>query len=292
MLTQLRNRIAELGKNGLCIAFSGGVDSALILKIACDLKLRICAVTFHTMLHPTADLQLVRQLAHQMGARLRIVELDEFSQPAVAQNSPRRCYYCKRFLFETLLEVAGQEGLGCCMDGTNADDLKEYRPGLKALEELGIESPLAQLGITKAQVRRLAGELGLSVASRPSSPCLATRLPYGTKITREAIRQIELGETLLTEKGFAVNRVRSHGGIARIEIPKEDFPRFLLLGDELAAAFRDYGFDYITLDVEGFRSGSMDLRRVIDGDSAAAAAGEKWGDEYPGGLGKAQKPAL
>lgn len=292
MLTQLKNRIAELGKNGLCIAFSGGVDSALILKIACDLKLRVCAVTFHTLLHPAADLQLVRRLAMEMGARLRVVELDEFSQPAVAQNSPQRCYYCKRFLFESLLETARQEGLECCMDGTNADDLSEYRPGLRALGELGIQSPLAQLGITKAQVRRLAEELGISVASRPSSPCLATRLPYGTKITREAIRQIELGETWLTQRGFPINRVRSHGGIARIEIPKADFSRFLQLGDEVTAEFREYGFDYITLDVEGFRSGSMDLRRVIDGDSAAAAAGEKRGDEHPGGHTEAEGPAL
>ncbi len=149
-------------------------------------------------------------------------------------------------------------GYGACADGTNADDKLAYRPGLRALEELSIESPLLLCGFSKDQVRTLAAEQGLSVQKKPSTPCLATRLPYGTPITREALQKIDRGETWLKENGFPGGRVRLHGDVARIEVPPEDLPRFFALREAVVPAFKKMGFWYVTLDLEGFRSGSMD----------------------------------
>lgn len=259
----LQSIIAQLVPQGVCVAFSGGADSSLILKLATEEARRvgrtIHAVTFVTTLHPNTDLPIARRVAEEMGAHHVILELDEFSDEGILQNPVDRCYRCKKMLFQTLQEYAADQGLKAILDGTNHDDLSVYRPGLKALAELGIRSPLAEAGFTKADVRALARQLGISVSDRPSAPCLATRLPYGTRIQRELLDRIEAGEAYLVNQGFAVVRLRIHGDILRIEIPREDFQRFLDLSPLIIAKLHELRFLYLTLDLEGFRSGSMDL---------------------------------
>lgn len=259
----LQSIIAQLVPQGVCVAFSGGADSSLILKLATEEARRvgrtIHAVTFATTLHPSTDLPIARRVAEEMGAHHVILELDEFTDEGILQNPVDRCYRCKKMLFQRLQEYAADQGLKVILDGTNQDDLSVYRPGLKALAELGIRSPLAEAGLTKADVRALARELGISVSDRPSAPCLATRLPYGTRIRRELLDRIEAGEAYLVSQGFAVVRLRSHGDILRIEIPREDFQRFLDLSPLIIAKMHELRFLYVTLDLEGFRSGSMDL---------------------------------
>lgn len=262
-LTELRTEIARLVKRGVCLAFSGGVDSALLLALAAEAQRsgggEIQAVTFSTRLHPQSDIDNARRIAGEAGVPLHVIEIDEFSDPEIVRNPPDRCYRCKKHLFSRLKEFAGALHLPVVMDGTNADDLLEYRPGLQALKELGISSPLAELGFSKREVRELARGLGLSAASRPSTPCLATRLPYGARLEPELLRRIGEGEALLREAGFAQVRLRVHGNIARIEVPAAELARLAERAAELVPELKKLGFLYVTLDLEGFRSGSMDL---------------------------------
>ncbi|HAN44689.1 MAG TPA: ATP-dependent sacrificial sulfur transferase LarE [Ruminococcaceae bacterium] len=259
MYEQLKSYIAEIGKNGLCVAFSGGVDSSLLLKAASQLNIKTVAVTFFTRLHPPADIQLAQKLAAGFGVPLHIIEIDEFADKRIAENPVNRCYLCKRLLFSSLIKFAEENKLGCIIDGTNADDLTQYRPGLQALRELNIKSPLAELNISKQQVRALAAQLGIEVANRPSAPCLATRLPYNTKLDFGLLEKISAGEDYLKALGFATVRLRLHNDIVRIEVPKADFAAFIGYADIIAQRLKQMGFVYITLDIEGFRSGSMDI---------------------------------
>lgn len=256
----LREALRPLCEKGLCLAFSGGVDSAVVLAAAVSLHPAkpVEAVLFATQLHPPAEESEAKRLCNELHTPLTVVHIDEFADPAIMQNPPDRCYHCKKRLFEKLWERARAIGYGACADGTNADDKLAYRPGLRALEELSIESPLLLCGFHKAQVRALAAEQGLSVQKKPSTPCLATRLPYGTPITREALQRIDRGETWLKENGFPGGRVRLHGDVARIEVLPQDLPRFFALREAVVPAFKKMGFWYVTLDLEGFRSGSMD----------------------------------
>lgn len=261
----LKNEFLNHIDDGICIAFSGGVDSSLLLKIASDVSkeknIDIYAVTFSTKLHPMSDITISKKLAKSMNVIHEIITIDEFQNKDILNNPIDRCYQCKKYLFTRLLQFAKSKGLKYIVDGTNADDLKEYRPGLMALSELGIISPLAKFNITKKEVREIATTLNLSVASRPSSPCLATRLPYNTKITLELLQNIEKAEDYLNSIGFKIVRVRVHKDIARIEIPTEDFNRFLQNKDNIITYFKKLGFIYVTLDLEGFRSGSMDIHK-------------------------------
>ena len=263
-LSELRKLVRDKGKNGICLAFSGGVDSAVLLKVASEAGVPLLAVTFHTMLHPAADTQAAKKMAEEMGAEHLVLEIDEFQNPKVMENSPDRCYHCKYMLFEQLVHVAQERRLACVMDGTNLDDLSEYRPGLRALEEWGVLSPLAACKLGKAEVRKIAAELGLSVATKPSSPCMATRFPYGQLLSRELLRQAEEAEAALKELGFYNVRVRCHNGIARIEVDQEALTDALKKKDKICTALKECGFDYVTLDLEGFRSGSMDLHIKTD----------------------------
>lgn len=276
----LRSYLRPLVRQGICLAFSAGVDSSLLLYLTCQEAAQVGktvqAVIFATQLHPAADVVLAQQLCDQIGATLHVVKVDEFSIPAVKHNAPDRCYHCKKKLFTQLKETAHRLNCGVCMDGTNADDLKEYRPGLRALKELGIASPLAELGITKVQVRQMAGELGIAVAQRPSSPCLATRLPYGAEVTPQLLRRIEQGENLMKEMGFPVVRVRVHGDIVRLEVPLEHLSALLEQRPKVVDGLHELGFSYITVDLEGFRSGSMDIGRSREesyGRTSVAASG-------------------
>lgn len=262
-MENLHKKIAKLTKDGLCVAFSGGVDSSVILKIACmeakKQNKEIYAVTFETKLHPCADIEIARQIANDVGALHKIISVNELESKELLHNPVDRCYICKRYLFSKLVEFAEQNGIKNIIDGTNFEDLSEYRPGIKALKELKIISPLAELEISKADVRKYAEKLGLSVAKRPSAPCLATRLPYNTKIDFALLEKIDLGEKYLSSLGFLVNRIRVHNDIARIEIKNEDFASFINQKDQIIAKLKEIGFIYITLDIEGFRSGSMDV---------------------------------
>lgn len=267
---RLKTLLAELLSQGLCVAFSGGVDSAVLLYLAEVLRREhhlpagsLRAVLFATRLHPPADEADARRQAEEMGVPLTVLAIDEFSDPAILQNPPDRCYRCKTLLFRRLRELADSSGAAAA-DGTNFDDLFEYRPGLRALQELGIRSPLAEVQLTKAEVRRLAAEFGLRVSQKPSSPCMATRLPYGDRLTPEKLRQAAEGEALLKELRFPVNRVRIHGNLARIEIPKTEFARFLEQSEMITERIKKSGVLYVTLDVQGFRSGSMDEALKIE----------------------------
>lgn len=262
----LMERLRAWAGEDLCIAFSGGVDSALLLYMAATAArergagARVWAVTFQTELHPQADLEIARQVAAQAGARHTELCINEFENEAILENPPDRCYLCKRMLFARLRAFAQEKGIQTVLDGTNHDDLSAYRPGLRALGELGIVSPLADAGLCKEEVRRLAREYGVPVAERPSAPCMATRLPYGTRLDRETLRRIDRGEEYLRALGFQNVRLRLHGETARIEADAGALGRMVEKREEICRTLKALGFWYITLDLEGFRSGSMDER--------------------------------
>jgi len=245
---------------GAAVAFSGGVDSAVVLRAALDaLTGPVYAVFFQTALHPVAELEEARSLAGAMGAQFRCLAVDELRDAGIENNPPDRCYRCKRLLFSRLRDFAGAHGVSLLLDGTNADDLNEYRPGLRALEEAGVISPLARLGLRKAEVRSLAEQAGIGVAHKPSSPCLATRVEYGAPLHAEDLAAIGRGEEALRRMGYPAVRVRLHGRLARVEVPAGDIPRAAAESAEISAVLRELGFLYVTLDLEGLRSGSMDL---------------------------------
>ncbi len=256
---ELIEHIKKYPGKKICLAFSGGVDSVLVLKACLDAQKEVLPVMFQTVLHPARELDEARKLAEQLGTKLHVVILDEFQHPEIMENTPQRCYFCKKALFSSLCSYAKTHLCDVVLDGTNLDDLSEYRPGLQALKELGIHSPLAEIGFTKPEVRASLADMGLSVASKPSSPCMATRLPYGTTITREAVEMIEKAESFLKELGFTQVRVRKHDEIARVEFVSSELEQAILNREKICAAFHEYGFDYITLDLECFRSGSMDI---------------------------------
>lgn len=262
-LELLRKEMSELVKDGVCIAFSGGVDSSLVLKLACEeaakIDKKVNAITFETQLHPVSDVGVSKRVALEMGAIHTILTINEFENEAILKNPVDRCYQCKKSLFVNLTEFAKENNLKYVLDGTNDDDHNTYRPGIKALKELGVISPLAKLGITKEEVRAMAKELGISVASRPSAPCMATRLPYNTQINLELLEKIDKGEDFIKSLDFSVVRLRLHNDIIRIEVNKEDLPKLLENGDKIVEYLKELGFIYITLDLEGFRSGSMDI---------------------------------
>lgn len=259
----LENEISRLVEDGVCIAFSGGVDSSLILKIACQagkkLGKDVYALTFESQLHPMADLGISKRVAKEMGAIHEIIPLNEFENEEILENPVNRCYICKKSLFVNLFDFACAHGLKYVLDGTNADDLKTYRPGIQALKELGVISPLAKLDISKKEVREMARRLGISVASRPSAPCMATRLPYNTKISFDLLDRIDKGEEFIKSLGFGVVRMRVHNDIVRIEVNQEDIIRLLENKEKVIRHLKELDFKYITLDMEGFRSGSMDI---------------------------------
>ena len=259
----LQARMRELVSEDICLAFSGGVDSSLLLKVAADAAAetgkKVYAVTFDSRLHPSCDLRIARQVAGELGGIHQVMEVDELEQEEIRMNPVNRCYLCKRHLFMTLKKLAGEKGVRRILDGTNEDDMHVYRPGIRALKELGIISPLAELHITKEAVKGMASEYGISVASRPSTPCMATRLPYNTRIDYDVLDRIAQGEAYLRDALPGNVRLRLHGGIARLEVDNEAFARLLDMRADVVRQLKGLGFTYVTLDLEGFRSGSMDV---------------------------------
>lgn len=258
----LREYIGKLTENGVLVAFSGGVDSTLVLKIALEESRKrngkVVACTFETFLSPENDIEITRKLAKDYGVELVERYIDQTDNTFVLNNSVDRCFHCKKVIFLNALGIAKKYNLKYVLDGTNHDDLGVYRPGLRALKELDIKSPLAECNFSKKEVRELAEKMGISVAKRPSAPCLATRFPYNKKLPLDKFSIVDKGENLLKQLGFPVNRIRLYDDVTRIEIPVTDFDKFIKMREEITKELKNLGFKYINLDMEGFRSGSMD----------------------------------
>ncbi len=256
---RLESHLKALGR--CVVAFSGGVDSAVLLAVAVRVLGRenVLAVTGRSPSVPQAELTSVAALAAGLGAVHEFIDTGEFDDPNYVANPADRCYFCKNDLYTRLVALAAARGYPAVLAGTNADDLGDYRPGLAAAAEHGVRAPLAEAGITKSELRAIGAELGVSVADKPASPCLASRIPYGEPVTVEKLRRIDAAETYLRELGFRECRVRHHAELARIEVPAEQIGRFadaeLRAGVE--ARMRQLGFRYVALDLRGFRSGSL-----------------------------------
>jgi uncharacterized protein len=256
---ELQRRLREL--ESVLVAFSAGVDSALLLKVAV-LTLgrdKVLAVTGRSPSVPTAELNSAAALAAECGARHEFLDTSEFDNPNYVANPNDRCYHCKTELFSRLGPLARQRGLQAVVSGANADDLGDYRPGLNAAREQAVRAPLSEIGITKAELREIAAHLGLSIHDKPASPCLSSRVPYGEAVTPEKLARIDAAETYLRELGFRECRVRHHERLARIEVPVDAIERLLApaLRAQVEARLRDLGFQYVTVDLRGFRSGSL-----------------------------------
>jgi uncharacterized protein len=246
-------------KDRVLVALSGGVDSSLLAALAhTALGGRAIAVTADSSTLAPGELAGAKAVAKEIGIRHIVIDYDELNEPEFANNPVDRCYYCKKGLIRELKKIAAVYGIDTIAEGTNFSDLKGHRPGHRALCEAGVYNPFVDFRVTKEEVREMARVLGLSVADKPPMACLSSRFPYGQTITKDALRRVGRAENFLRDRGFSVVRVRDHGGIARIEIPPDDMIRFLELKETVVSEFRRLGFSYVTLDIMGFRSGSMD----------------------------------
>jgi pyridinium-3,5-biscarboxylic acid mononucleotide sulfurtransferase len=257
-LEQLKKTLREMGT--VLIAYSGGVDSSFLAVAAHEvLGLNSLAVFASSPVAPPMEKEAAGSLAHQFGLRFRLIESNEMDNPDFVANPPERCYYCKRELFSELKPIALAEGLKWVADGTNADDLSDYRPGRKASAEAGIRSPLLEVGLTKAEIRQLSRTQGLPTWDRPASPCLASRIPYGIPVTAETLNKIARGEKYLHSLGLRQVRLRHHGDIARIELDQPDMAIIIKtdIRHGIIEHFKALGYKYVTLDLTGYRTGSL-----------------------------------
>jgi uncharacterized protein len=257
---KLEQILEEMGN--VAVAFSGGVDSALLLAVAARMyHVKLIAVTATSISYAEHEKDDARLFAQRMGVKHRYLDFDQMSIPEFVANGPERCYYCKKAIFSAIQAYVAEEGFTNVVDGSNADDTKGYRPGTKALAELGIRSPLKEAGFSKAEIRKLSREMGLFTASKPSYSCLASRIQYGEPITPEKLAHVEQAEDFLTKLGFTHIRVRSYGTLARIEVEPSQIALLAQANtrNKVIARFTELGYNYITLDLAGFRSGSMDI---------------------------------
>jgi len=275
-LARLEDILCALG--GCVVAYSGGVDSAFLLTVARrTLGDRVAAATVRTLFIDRREAEQAQSRATALGVRHEMIDLDLEGHPEVLANPSDRCYYCKRLVFTALRRHADELGLPVLVDATHADDLRERRPGVRALRELAIVSPLATAGLRKADIRELSTALGIEGADRPSSPCLATRIPYGSPITRKRLRRVAGAEHILRALGFAGTRVRDYEDLARIELQHADLERAAAwpLRRSIVEPLHDLGYRYVTLDLAGYRSGSMDEVLPTEGADPAGAEGPR-----------------
>ena len=257
-LDNLERIIGEM--RSLLVAFSGGVDSGFLLFVAArSLKERCAALTATSPTYIESELMEARRFAANINVDHIIVESNELEIENFAENSPKRCYHCKSELFKICKERAGERGLGFVADGSNVDDLADYRPGREAARELKVRSPLVEARLTKSEIRELGRYLGVSSWDKPALACLSSRFPYGTRITEERLKLVSEGESVIRALGFKEFRVRYHGDTARIEVGAVEITRLLDddLRKEIVDSFKRIGFIYVTLDLQGFRTGSM-----------------------------------
>jgi uncharacterized protein len=271
-MTRTRSKTDELkaiirARPKALVAFSGGVDSTLLLKVCRDVlgPENVTAVTGVSQTYTPEEKRTARRAAREFGIKHVLLETDELSCGDFAANPPDRCYHCKRELFGKISALAKTLGIDAFYDASNLDDLSDYRPGRRATEELGVVSPLVLAGFTKKDVRTLSKRLALSSWDKPANPCLASRIPYGTPITLENLDRVRAGEKFIRDLGFPVVRLRHHGEMARVEVPPADFPRLLkpATARRIAAKLRSLGYLWTALDIEGYRMGS--LNRAVTG---------------------------
>ncbi len=249
------------GMESAAVAYSGGVDSTFLLRVAVD-ELgadRVLGIIAVSESYPARELEEAKQLAREMGARIRLIETEELTNPDYASNPVNRCFHCKTELFTKMFPIAKEEGLKVVLYGVNADDMGDFRPGIQAAKKMGARGPLQEAGLTKNEIRLLSRQLGLRTWDKPAYACLSSRIPYGLRITKEALLQVDAAEAFLQDLGFRQVRVRHHDKIARIEIPREEMERFFSGGaaDLAVAKLKELGYQYVTLDLQGYRTGSM-----------------------------------
>ena len=257
---RLRHLVADM--QSALIAFSGGIDSTLVLKIAHDeLGVRAVGVTAVSPTYPVAELDAATRTAQEIGAEHAIVQTDQLTIPAFVQNDGARCFHCKTDLYQLMERLRIARSMQWVLDGTNLDDLGDDRPGIKAAREWNVRSPLVEAALTKADVRAAAHQLGLSSWDKPAAACLSSRIPRGIPITMEKLRRVEAAEAVLQEEGFNHFRVRDHGDIARIEMAPEEFARLNQPGRRLTVStrLREIGFRFVCVDLEGYRPGGISL---------------------------------
>lgn len=242
----------------VAVTFSGGVDSAFLLKAAKEaLGDQVIAVTVRSCLMPCREFDEAKQFCAQEQIRQVICDVDPFLIDGFADNPPNRCYLCKKELFKKIRDAAMQNGIAEVAEGSNLDDNGDYRPGLRAIRELGIRSPLQEVGFTKREIRRLSEQLGLPTWNKPSFACLASRFAYGEKVTPERLNMVERAEQILAELGFSQFRVRVHGSLARLEVLPDEFAKLLKCREQVCRELKELGFAYISMDLAGYRTGSM-----------------------------------
>ena len=241
------------------IAFSGGVDSTFLLAVASSVlpRNKLLAVTATSATYPKEELEFSKRISRALGVRHTIIRTHELRDSRFVSNSTQRCYFCKKELFSRLKRIAREKNLSVIADASSISDLKDFRPGNKAKEELGVRSPLQEVGLTKSDIRRASKKAGLLTWNKPSLACLASRIPYGTAITIEMLERINRAEQFLKRQGFQEVRVRHYGKLCRIEVGKKEIPDFIRKRDVIVKKLCALGYNYITLDLEGYRTGSM-----------------------------------
>ena len=257
-LNSLKENIASLGS--LAVGFSGGVDSSFLLAVAHEvLGDKALAVTEADSSMPKRELEATKKFCGEREIRQIVCRFDPLSEEEYRHNGPDRCYFCKRGIFRDVKRIAEENGIEYVAEGSNMDDLKDYRPGLRAIDELGVLSPLRDAGLYKSEIRELSKEMGLPTWSKPAYACLASRFVYGEEITEEKLKMLDKAEQFLIEHGFSEERVRIHGNIARIEVPPYDIERLAASGmrEAVYEEFKRIGFLFVTIDMKGYRRGSM-----------------------------------
>lgn len=257
-LKKLKGILKEMGS--VLIAYSGGVDSTFLLKVAVDvLRDSVLAVTAVSPTYQNEELIFSKRLVKKLGVKHKIIKTFELEDKKFVANPLDRCYFCKKELFRKLQEIAGKLNLNFVLDASNISDKQDYRPGSKAKEELKVRSPLQEAGFTKEDIRKASRRLGLETWNKPAMACLASRVPYGKKITSDILTRVNRAEKFLRELGFTQVRLRHYNGLCRIEIFKDDIPALVEKRDIVIKKLKNLGYNYVTVDLEGYRTGSMNL---------------------------------